>query len=219
MVVGVRRQRANDSYFKRKSAGVFYRLFSSFGGPHFVANAGDYRLLARNVLDALNSLPERIRFTKGLYAWVGFRQFLVYYDRPARVAGTTKWNAWRLWNFALDGITGFSTFPLRVWTYVGTGVSLIGFLYATYLIGRTVLFGSDLPGYPSMMVTLLILGGFILLSLGILGEYLGRICEEAKQRPLYLVREYVGITRQLPDTCPHCGAKKTKEPAEYCVKE
>ncbi len=147
----------------------------------------------RAALDALNSLPERVRFTKGLYAWTGFHQATVEYDRPSRAAGNTKWNAWKLWNFALDGFTSFSTLPLRIWSYLGFAVAVLGFLYAAFLIVRTLFWGVDVPGYASMMVVMLVLGGLILISLGVSGEYIGRIFEETKGRPLYIVRDTVGF--------------------------
>lgn len=205
VVVGVRRQRNADTKFKRETAAIFYKLFSFLCKCPITPNAGDYRLLNRNALNSLNDMPERVRFTKGMYAWVGYRQAEVYYDRPARVAGSTKWNSWKLWNFALDGITGFSTLPLRIWSYVGMFIAIAGFIYAAGLVGRTFFLGVDLPGYPSLMVTLLTLGGLILMSLGMLGEYVGRIYEETKRRPLYVVREYVGLSKPSAHVCPHCG--------------
>ena len=205
VVLGVRRARISDSFFKRKSAAMFYRIFQTLCDHSLVPNAGDYRLLDRAALDALNAMPERVRFTKGMYAWVGFRQALVYYDRPARVAGVSKWSVWKLWNFALDGITSFSTLPLRMWGYVGTVIALVGFIYAAFLVGRTLLYGSDMPGYPSLMVVLLTLGGLILMSMGILGEYLGRVYEEAKRRPLYVVQGYIGVDAPKSKICPCCG--------------
>lgn len=209
VVVGVRRRRSSDTAFKRRSAALFYAIFNELCGRRLIPNAGDYRLMNRAALDALNSLPERVRFTKGLYAWVGFRQAIVPYDRPARVAGTSKWNAWKLWNFALDGITSFSTLPLRIWSYVGFAVAMLGFVYAAWITVRTLLFGVDVPGYPSLMVAVLVLGGLILMSLGILGEYLGRVFEESKGRPLYIVRSCIGFETppdDSPSRCPHCGA-------------
>ncbi|MDD2966032.1 MAG: glycosyltransferase family 2 protein [Desulfovibrionaceae bacterium] len=196
VVVGVRRQRTSDTPFKRLTAGMFYKIFNivaKASRTRLIPNAGDYRLLDRSVLDALNQLPERVRFTKGLYAWVGFKQAVVEYERPQRVAGSTKWNAFALWNFALDGITSFSTLPLRVWSYMGMGFSCMGFLYAVWLVLKTLIWGVDVPGYASLMVVVLVLGGLILMSLGIHGEYMGRIYEEVKNRPLYIVRKRVGF--------------------------
>lgn len=193
VVLGVRRQRKSDTKFKRVTARLFYKIFNILCGKRLVPNVGDYRLMSRVALDALNSLPERVRFTKGLYAWVGFKQARVEYDRMSRVAGSSKWNAWKLWNFALDGITSFSTLPLRIWSYLGMIVALFGFGYAVLLIMRKLLFGADVPGYTSIMVVMLLLGGLILISLGIIGEYLGRIFEEVKGRPLFVVRRYIGF--------------------------
>lgn len=193
VVLGVRRQRKSDTKFKRVTARLFYKIFNILCGKRLVPNVGDYRLMSRAALDALNSLPERVRFTKGLYAWVGFKQAKVEYDRMSRVAGSSKWNAWKLWNFALDGITSFSTLPLRIWSYLGMIVALFGFGYAVLLIMRKLLFGADVPGYTSIMVVMLLLGGLILISLGIIGEYLGRIFEEVKGRPLFVVRRYIGF--------------------------
>lgn len=198
MVIGVRSRRDADSWAKRVSAGLFYRLFSWLTRGRVVPNAGDYRLMDRSVVDALNSLPERVRFTKGLYGWIGFRCAVVEYERPPRVAGSSKWPGWKLWNFALDGITSFSTLPLRLWSYLGMLVAMGGFAYAVYLVLRTVCFGVDVPGYASLMVAVLCLGGLILCSLGIIGEYLGRVFQEVKGRPQYIVRARIGLDEAGP---------------------
>jgi len=145
--------------------------------------------MRRNVIDALSLLRERKRFMKGLFAWVGYRQVEIPYDRDARFAGTTKWNLWKLWNFALEGITSFSSLPLRVWSYVGGGIAMLAFFYALARIVRVLILGIDVPGYESLLVVSLFLGGLQLLGLGIIGEYMGRMFEEIKARPLYLVRE------------------------------
>jgi len=142
---------------------------------------------------ALSQLPERSRFMKGLFAWVGFKQTAIYYDRAPRYKGQTKWNYWKLWNFAIDGITSFSLAPLKVWSYVGLGLSMLALIYASFLILRTLIYGVDLPGYASIMVGVLFLGGIQLITLGVIGEYLGRVYEEVKGRPLYLVRDFYGI--------------------------
>ncbi len=193
MVVGVRRQRNADTWFKRWTARQFYRVFNALCGRRLVPQAGDYRLMSRDVIDALNSLPEHTRFTKGLYAWVGFKKAVVTFERAPRAAGRSKWNAWKLWNFALDGITGFSTLPLRIWSYLGIVVAMFGFGYGLFLVVRTLVFGVEVPGYTSIMVTILILGGMILTSLGVIGEYLGRIFEESKRRPSYIIRRRIGF--------------------------
>jgi polyisoprenyl-phosphate glycosyltransferase len=152
------------------------------------------------VVDALNALPERARFMKGLFDWVGFTQATVDYAREARSGGASKWRYWRLWNFALDGLTGSSTAPLRVWTYVGAAASLAAFAYAALLIVRTLVSGVDVPGYASLMVVVLMFGGLNLLSLGIIGEYLGRTYMEVKQRPLYVVRRSIGLAGPDPES-------------------
>jgi len=215
VVVGVRRARDSDTVGKRVSARLFYRLFNRVSGNPIVPDAGDYRLLSRPAVDALNALPERVRFTKGLYTWVGFRQVAVRFDRAPRAAGVGKWKPWMLWNFAIDGITGFSTLPLRVWSYLGMGVALAGFVYAAIIAGRTLLFGAQVAGYASFMVTLLTLGGLVMVSLGVIGEYLGRVYEEVKRRPQYVVRRRVGFddAECAPaGRCPTCGAPLAHHP-------
>ncbi len=193
VVYATRRSRQGESWLKRFTANAFYRVLGRLTEIEIPRNTGDFRLMDRRVADALRHLPERTRFMKGLFAWVGFRQTSVLYDRAPRRAGRTTWNYWRLWNFALDGITSFSTVPLRVWSYAGAGVSLTAFVAAAYLIIRTLLHGSDVPGYASLMVVILFLGGIQLITLGVLGEYIGRIYTEVKGRPLYLVREAIGF--------------------------
>ena len=208
-VVGVRRRRDADTRGKRLTAGLFYRVFNRLCDDRLIPNAGDFRLLDRCVVDALNTLPEHARFMKGLYSWVGFRQTVVYYDRPARKAGSTKWSPWKLWNFALDGITGFSTMLLRIWSYTGLTVALAGFGYAAYLIVRTLAYGVDVPGYASLICLLLILNGMVLISLGIFGEYLGRIFMEVKARPLYIVRRRIGFAAEAsPKQSLHQGQRQ-----------
>lgn len=149
--------------------------------------------MSRQVVDATLKLRERNRFMKGVFAWVGFRAVSIPYSRPERAAGETKFNYWKLWNFALDGITGFSTVPLRIWTYIGIGTATLALLYMLIIFTRTLLLGTDVPGYASLMVVMLLLGAIQLISLGVIGEYLGRLYIEAKQRPIYLVSELVGF--------------------------
>ncbi|RAN37157.1 bactoprenol glucosyl transferase [Hyphomonas sp. GM-8P] len=192
---GRRVQRDSDGFLKRLTAGRFYKLFNSISDAPIPDNVGDFRLMDRSVVDALNKLPERVRFMKGLFAWVGFKSIAVDYERPARLAGQTKFRYWRLWNFALDGITSFSTVPLRIWTYVGLLIALVSFVYGSYIIMRTVIFGVDVPGYASLLVLILFLGGVQLMGLGIIGEYLGRVFYEVKQRPLYLAEKLYGFER------------------------
>jgi glycosyltransferase involved in cell wall biosynthesis len=159
-------------------------------------NTGDFRLMDRRVVDALRLMPERNRFMKGLFAWVGFKQTAIYYDRDPRLAGETSWNYLRLWRLAVDGITSFSAAPLKVWSYLGLFLSLTALLYAVYLVIRVWLQGIDVPGYASMMVVILFMGGMQLITLGIIGEYLGRIFTEVKGRPLYLIREMRGFEQE-----------------------
>lgn len=193
VVYGVRVTRDDDTAMKRASAGWFYSLFNRLSPIHIPDNAGDFRLIDERAAEVLRQLPERNRFMKGLFAWVGFYSIGVPYSRPARAAGQTKWNLRKLWNFALDGIFSFSTVPLRIWSYVGIVVSLVSFLYASFIIVRTVILGIDLPGYASLLTIMLFLGGIQLISLGIIGEYLGRLLIEAKQRPVYIIEgEYAG---------------------------
>lgn len=193
VVLATRRSRPGDSWLKAASARWFYRIINRMSTIAIPENTGDFRLIDRRVADALRRMPERIRFMKGLFAWVGFRTTTVYYDRPARHSGTTSWNPWKLWQFALDGIFSFTTLPLRVWSYVGAVVSLGALGWALFLVARTVLHGVDVPGYASLMVAVLFFGGVQLLSLGILGEYVGRIYREAKHRPLYLIQDSCGL--------------------------
>lgn len=193
VVYARRSDRGTDDMQKRMSAGMFYRIHNWLADVAIPDNTGDFRLMDRRVVEALRSLPEKTRFMKGLFAWVGFRQTSVEYARQPRAAGTTKWRYWKLWNFALDGITGSSTVPLRIWTYFGIGVALCTLAYAFGLFVYTVLFGNDVPGYASMMVAVLFLGSMNIIATGILGEYVGRIYSEVRNRPLYLVREAIGI--------------------------
>ncbi|OFC36908.1 glycosyltransferase family 2 protein [Acidithiobacillus caldus] len=189
VVNAVRLSRDGESWFKRASAHAFYRVINRMSDVEIPADTGDFRLLSRSALEALKKLPERRRFMKGLFAWVGFRTTNVYYHREPRYAGKTKWNYWRLWNFAMEGITSFSQVPLQLAAYLGFFVSLLAFLYAIWLVISTLVYGNPVKGYPSMMVTLLFLGGVQLMALGVIGEYLGRIYEESKRRPVYLVRQ------------------------------
>jgi len=197
VVYAVRRSRQGESWLKKFTADSFYRVISSMSPVSIPRNTGDFRLMDRKVVDALKQLPERSRFMKGLFAWVGFKQTEIYYDRAPRYKGQTKWNYWKLWNFAIDGITSFSLAPLKVWSYVGLSLSILALIYASFLLLRTLIYGVDLPGYASIMVVVLFLGGIQLITLGVIGEYLGRVYEEVKGRPLYLVRDLYGF--DLPD--------------------
>lgn len=192
-VLAVRRDRQSDSYLKRTTANMFYRVIGRLSEVPIPANAGDFRLLDRTVVEALKLLPERRRFMKGLYAWAGFNSSSIEYSRTPRVAGDTKWGFWGLWNFALEGIFSFTTLPLRIWTYVGLGTAVFAGIYGLYIVLYTLIYGSDVPGYASLIVLLLFFSGMNMIGLGILGEYVGRIFTEVKQRPLYLVESVAGI--------------------------
>jgi glycosyltransferase involved in cell wall biosynthesis len=189
VVYGVRASRQADSFAKRATAGAFYRVFNAIASVPIPHDAGDFRLMDRRVVAALLALPERNRFMKGLFAWVGFRQTGVEFVREARVAGETSWNFLRLWNFAVDGLTSFSIVPLRIASWAGGIISVLGFTYAAYLVVRTLVYGVDVPGYASIVVIMLFLGGVQLLCIGLIGEYLGRLYIEAKGRPLYIIAD------------------------------
>lgn len=194
VVLARRADRSTDGYLKRTSAAMFYRVHNKLSKVQIPENVGDFRLMDRCVVDALCKLPERQRFMKGLFAWVGFHTEVVEYVRPERAAGETKFSGFKLWELALEGITSFSTAPLKIWTYVGaTGAALTSF-YAIFISIRTLLFGVDVPGYASLLVAVLFVGSLQLLSVGLLGEYIGRIYLESKQRPVYLVRRVHGET-------------------------
>jgi len=192
VVYGLRADRSRDAPLKRLTSRLFYSLFNSLSTVEMPTGAGDFRLMDREVVLALRRLPERSRFMKGLFAWVGFRQVAVPFARPERAAGKTSWRYWKLWNFALDGVTAFSGAPIRIWSYVGGMAATAAFLWALVIVLRTLLFGRDQAGYPSLAV--FILGGFGLqmLAIGTLGEYVSRIYLEVKQRPLYLVLSRFG---------------------------
>jgi polyisoprenyl-phosphate glycosyltransferase len=199
VVYGVRATRPTDTVARRLSARWFYRVFNSLSPVQIPPNVGDFRLVDRRAAEVLRLLPERNRFMKGLFAWVGFNAIGVPYERRSRAAGATKFNLWRLWNFALDGVVSFSTAPLRAWFYVGGGIAGAAFLYAMFIVARVLIFGVDAPGYASLLVIVLMMGGIQLLSLGIIGEYLGRLFLEVKGRPIYVVEGvYEEGTLQAP---------------------
>ncbi|HEY9144970.1 MAG TPA: glycosyltransferase family 2 protein [Arenimonas sp.] len=189
VVYGTRTRREGESWFKRFTAAAFYRVISWLSPTPIPADTGDFRLMSRPVLDALRQLRERQRFMKGLFTWVGFRQVSLPYERAPRLAGGSKFNYWRLWNLALEGITSFSTVPLRLATYVGVFTALGAFAWGLWIVARTLLWDDPVQGWPSLMTVMLFLGGVQLVALGIIGEYLGRLYLEVKQRPLYLVAE------------------------------
>ncbi|MGL4573383.1 MAG: glycosyltransferase family 2 protein [Burkholderiaceae bacterium] len=192
VVLAHRSSRSSDGYLKRKTAAWFYRFHNRMSSHPIPENVGDFRLMDRKVVEALKRLPERQRFMKGLFAWVGFKTVVLDYARQPRVVGTSKFSGWKLWNFALEGITSFSTAPLRVWTYIGGIGAILTFAYALFIIGRTLIHGIDVPGYASLLVAVLFFGSLQLVGIGVLGEYLGRIYIETKQRPTYIVRQEYG---------------------------
>ena len=197
MVFGVRRCRDSDPLPKRLTAGLYYRAHNWVSQDKIPENAGDFRLMDRKVVDVIRALPERNRFMKGLFAWAGFRQASVEYDRVERQHGASKFSYWKLWTLALDGITSASTIPLRIWSYLGALVALFALAYAGFIAIDTLVFGNSVPGYASIMTSVLFLGGIQLISLGVLGEYVGRILTETKQRPLYVVRDTVGLESDI----------------------
>ena len=192
-VVLATRKSRDETWMKRKSAVAFYNIINKFSTIKIPKNTGDFRLMDKQVVAAVKLLPERTRFMKGLFAWAGFPTTTIYFDRPERFAGTTKWNYIKLWKFALDGIFSFTTFPLKIWTYVGVFISCLSFIYGSWLIIRTIMHGSNVPGYASLMVVILFLGGIQLISLGVIGEYIGRIYRETKHRPLYIIKQKQGF--------------------------
>ncbi len=193
IVRAARISRDTDSTFRKILSKTFYALFRRIADIEMPEGAGDFCLIDRKAIDAINALPERNRFMKGLTAWVGFKQGSVPFEVEPRESGHTNWNFFRLLRFAIDGISGFSTLPLRIWTWCGALISLIALAYATYLVFETLIYGNNVPGYASLMVGILFLGGLQLLSLGIIGEYMARIFTEVKARPLYLISERIGF--------------------------
>ena len=191
VVYGTRSRRDGESWFKRFTAAAFYRVMNRLSNIPVPPDTGDFRLVSRRVLDALRQTRERQRFMKGLFAWVGFRQVALAYERAPRIAGRSKFSYWRLWNLALEGITSFSTLPLRMATYIGVLTALVAFGWGSWIIARTLLWGDPVQGWPSLMTVVLFLGGIQLMALGIVGEYLGRTYIEVKQRPLYLVSDEI----------------------------
>jgi polyisoprenyl-phosphate glycosyltransferase len=189
VVLARRADRQTDSYLKRSTAALFYRVHNAISDMQIAENAGDFRLMSRQVVDALARMPENRRFMKGLFAWVGFRTAEVVYVRRPRVGGRSKFSGWNLWNLALEGLTGFGTLPLRVWTYLGGATASFSIVYAVYLLMRTLVRGVDVPGYASIITAVLFLGGMQLMGIGVIGEYVGRTYMEAKRRPVYIVRK------------------------------
>ena len=214
MVYAQRRARVGDSWMKRRTAQGFYRLMQRVGRVQLPPDTGDFRLMSRRVVVALGQLREQHRFMKGLFAWVGYPSCAVPYDRAARAAGVTKWNYWRLWNFAIDGITGFTVMPLKVATYFGLLVALGAVIYGVIIMMQTLLFGNPVPGYPSLLVVVLFLGGVQLMTLGVIGEYLGRVFNETKQRPIYFVESLQPVaTKGAPHGVAPSAASAAERPA------
>lgn len=186
-VHGTRIQREGEGWLKRSTAHLFYRVIGRLSKTPIPADTGDFRLLSPRALEGLRQLRERHRFMKGLFGWVGYKQIAIPYRREPRVAGSSSFGFWKLWNFALEGITSFSTAPLRVATYLGVTTALFAFLFGLWIIVKALLWGDPVAGWPTMMAVILFLGGTQLVALGMIGEYLGRLYDESKQRPLYLV--------------------------------
>jgi polyisoprenyl-phosphate glycosyltransferase len=208
MVYGQRIDRTTDGKTYGRLARRFYEVFERFGEMPLPEGAGDFRLISRRVIDTLKRMPERARFSKGLYAWVGFRQTGVPYQVAARVHGETKWNYTKLFRFAFDGLTSFSTVPLRLATFTGVAISLLAFFYAFITILRTLVLGADVPGFPSIMVSVMFFSGIQLIFLGIIGEYVGRIFAEVKERPLYILADEVGGEAAIPPARPRIPSAK-----------
>jgi polyisoprenyl-phosphate glycosyltransferase len=189
VVLARRSDRRSDGMLKRASANWFYRIHNRMADVALPDNVGDFRLLDRRVVQVLRTLPENRRFMKGIFAWAGFRTSVVEYVRPARESGASRFTPWKLWNLALEGITSFSTAPLRIWTYLGTAIAVLSMLYAVFIVARVLWTGIDVPGYASLITVVLFLGGLQLIGLGVLGEYIGRTYLEAKRRPVYVIDE------------------------------
>ncbi|MBC6384774.1 glycosyltransferase family 2 protein [Proteus mirabilis] len=188
VVLAKRTDRSTDGWLKRKTAEWFYKLHNKISTPKIEENVGDFRLMSRETVENIKLLPERNLFMKGVLSWVGGKVDIVEYSRAERSAGESKFNGWKLWNLALEGITSFSTFPLRMWTYIGLFVGAISFIYGGWMIIDKLIWGNPVPGYPSLLVSILFLGGIQLIGIGVLGEYIGRIYVESKKRPKYLLK-------------------------------
>ncbi|EHM46000.1 glycosyltransferase family 2 protein [Yokenella regensburgei] len=196
VVLAKRTDRSTDGHLKRKSAEMFYKLHNKISNPKIEENVGDFRLMSRDTVDNIKQLPERNLFMKGVLSWVGGNVEVVEYARAERVAGSTKFNGWKLWNLALEGITSFSTFPLRVWTYIGLTISAISFIYGAWMVIDTMVWGNAVRGYPSIIVSILFLGGVQLIGIGVLGEYIGRIYIETKERPRFVLKKGINSDKQ-----------------------
>ena len=193
VVLTRRDNRDSDSYWKRSTAGWFYKIYNAMARVKIPDNVSDFCLLDREAVDAFVQLRERCRFNKGLFAWIGYEPVVIPYMRPARTQGESSWPLRKLWSFALDGLTSFSTRPLKLWTYIGSLIAALSFIFGVYVIIRTLVYGVDTPGYASLIAVVSFLGGIQLVSLGVLGEYLARVYSEVKDRPVYLVRQKIGF--------------------------
>jgi glycosyltransferase involved in cell wall biosynthesis len=191
VVYAKRIARAGERVLKKATAHTFYRVMNRVSKLKLPEDTGDFRLMSRRAVNSLKELREHHRFMKGLFVWIGYRQKAITYERDARYAGKSKWNYWRLWNFALEGITSFTTAPLLAASYLGLLTSLTAFMYAVYVVYKTLVYGDPVKGYPSLMVVILFLGGIQLLAIGVIGEYIGRIFNETKRRPLYILKDYM----------------------------
>jgi len=192
VVYAQRNTREGETWLKKATAAAFYRVMQRIGGKvHLPPDTGDFRLMSRRAVDALLKLREHHRFMKGLFAWIGFPARAVRYDRAPRAAGTTKWNYWKLWNFSLEGITSFTVAPLKVATYFGFAIAVMASFYLAFIVIGTLFHGNPVAGYPSLLAVMLFLGGVQMMMLGIIGEYLGRVFNETKQRPLYFTERYL----------------------------
>ncbi len=197
VVYATRRTRHGESWFKKSTAVIFYKVINAVSEIPIPQNTGDFRLIDKRVVDAIRQLPESARFMKGVFSWIGFKQTSIMYGRQPRYSGKTSWNYWKLWNFALDGFASFSYLPIRIWSYIGIAISLFSLIYAVTLVTYVIFIkGIDVPGYASLMVVTLFLGGIILIGMGVLGEYIGRIFNEVKRRPLYLISDLWGLDRK-----------------------
>ena len=192
-IYGVREDRSSDSFLKRVTAGLFYKVYNYLSDTPLPPHAGDCRLLSRRAVNAVLALPERERFMKGLFTWVGYKSVAVPFVREKRAAGRTKWSYWKLWNFALNGLTASTTLPLKLWTYFGLLVSAAAFVFALWTAYKKIVFGNPVSGYTSLMVAILFFSGVQLITLGVIGEYLSRIFNEVKQRPAYFIDEKINL--------------------------
>lgn len=190
VITAVRETRETDTYLKRKTATLFYRIINKISEIKLTANAGDFRLFDRIAINAFLQLHEKVRFNKGLFKWIGFKEKIIYHKREKRYSGVSKWNYFKLFRFAIDAITSFSKAPLEVWFYLGCSIALLGFFYAIYYFIKTVILGIAVPGYASLLIFILFFSGLQMIGIGVIGKYIGRIFIEAKNRPIYLIRKF-----------------------------